>query len=120
MRRVEGVIAEHIERFLRHVVLHHLVNVAVVPKRKVHTAKSAVRLIDTVLRLEEWILHIWIRSEVFREHYIFRIGAPHREGITNNSPLRFTHRHKTLPRSWRNPVNTNHRGCPSLRIASEV
>jgi hypothetical protein len=51
VRRIERVIAQHVQRFLGHVIFHDLTDVSIVAKGHVQLAKPAVWLVDAVFGL---------------------------------------------------------------------
>src|SRR5258708_38705709 len=67
-------------------------------ERHVDILQATIRLIDPVLRLVLGNFCIRIPSEVFREDYLIGPGAPNRECIAHDTPLRLTIQTETLPK----------------------
>src|SRR5882757_4942555 len=87
---IERVITKHIQSLCRHGLLHHLCNVAIVPKRHMQVVQPTVRLIDAVLRLIERVMKVRVFLKVFGENNRIGVSASGRESISNNSPLRLS------------------------------
>src|SRR5438552_13672191 len=120
VRRVERMVTEHVLRFFRQIFLCHSKDVFVVSKREVHDIQPAVRLVDPILPLILGVAAVWIGGKEFRENHLIRIRAPGGEGIADHGPLRFAIEAEHFSKIVKKPARMNHRGWPSLRIASAV
>jgi hypothetical protein len=63
---VERVISKHVKRFHGEIVLHDLIDIAVVPEGQLELVQAAVRLIDAVLCLKERVVIVLVGLEVLR------------------------------------------------------
>src|SRR5579859_1771552 len=89
MGGIKRVVAEHVLCFFGNVIARDLINVFVVPKRKMYFVETAVRFVDAIFRLILGNFAVGIGGEKFREDDVVRISAADGESVAHDSPLRF-------------------------------
>src|SRR6266702_4609127 len=68
--RIEGVIAQHVKRLLREVLLHRFIDTTIMPKGQMNLVESTVRLIDAVLGRVHGMMQVGVLREKLREHNV--------------------------------------------------
>src|ERR1700722_20201850 len=93
---VERVKAQHVQAFHREVILHDLIDVAVVTEGHFHFVEATVFFVDAEFCLVERVLGVRVGAEKLWENHCFGICASSREGVAYDAPLRFAVEAKEL------------------------
>ena len=86
--RIERVEPQHVQRLIAKIRLHHLGDVAIVPKRHMDVFQAAVWLVDSVRRLILRHVAIGILRKVFVKDNVAGPSAAHGKRVADNAPLR--------------------------------
>src|SRR6476661_4310349 len=90
MLRIERVIAYHIQRRLRQIILYYMVQVFIVSPAHVYIFQSTPMFIYTILGIVTLIIRVGVCGKIFRVHNLVRVCASNRECITYHRPLWLT------------------------------
>src|ERR1043165_5985543 len=94
VRRIEGMIPDHVESFSREMIFDDMIEVFVVSPGEVHLVQPATFCVNADSRLETWLAAVGIVAEILMKDDIVRPGTADREGIPYDGPLRFSKKTK--------------------------
>src|SRR6266700_276517 len=96
MPRIKGMVAEHVERLLRQIILGDMINVFVMSPGKLDLVQAAAFLVNAKSRLIAGIVAVRIVREELEEHNLVRITTTRWVRVTHDGPLRFAPEAKHL------------------------
>src|SRR4051812_40529442 len=84
---IERVVADHVQRCLRQVRLRDLIQILVVPPRKMDLIESAARRVNAASGLTARIAAVWVVGKEFRENDFLGERAADGKRVTDDTPL---------------------------------
>src|SRR5947199_6535750 len=97
MRRIKGMIANHVERFGWKIILYDVIEIFVVTPGKMHLIKTAPVRVDTCARLVAAFGVVGIFGKELVEDDFIRPAAADRKRIADHRPLWLAKEAKNLP-----------------------